>query len=179
MAAVRRVPELEPQSQPLNGCSNMAIEILKAFYIPSTSSPALEQETCRRRPAHQDTQYRMILVGHGAKNLSPNLDWVLARAAFPGLLQLGLNSRSVDRCGTQTDWHVWWSWIFTGQPPQCGYVILRRDPGPESFGGVGPSYMEGSGVSNLGFEGPRAVNGASGLYMFFHLLFSMWISRTG
>ena len=37
----------------------------------------------------------------------------------------------------------------------------RRDPGP-SYGGVGPSYERVWGLKSLRFEGPRAVNGASG-----------------
>ena len=37
-------------------------------------------------------------------------------------------------------------------------LLPRRDPGPESYGGVGPESSGGVwGLKSLGFEGPRAV----------------------
>ena len=39
--------------------------------------------------------------------------------------------------------------------------LPRRDPGP-SYGGVGPSYGRVWSLKSLRFQGPRAVNGASG-----------------
>ena len=42
--------------------------------------------------------------------------------------------------------------------PAWGFHVPRRDPGPESSGGVGPESSGGVwGLNSLSFEGPRAV----------------------